>query len=220
VVEDFVNLMDLAPTFMEVAAAKAPEGMHGRSLLPVLRSDKSGQIDPARSFVVSGRERHVGSAREGNLPYPHRALRTGDFLYIKNFTPDRWPMGAPPPEGATSGQLTNDTRAGFADMDAGPTKAWLIAHRDDPAWKWHYDYAFAKRPEEELYDLRKDPEQMQSVATDPAYAEAKAKLAAQLMDVLKNAGDPRVTGDGGAFDRPPFSDPETKPARPRGRSPN
>ena len=28
------------------------------------------------------------------------------------------------------------------------------------------------------------------------------------MKVLTDAGDPRVTGDGGTFDRAPFSDPE------------
>jgi uncharacterized sulfatase len=91
-------------------------------------------------------------------------------------------------------------------MDAGPTKAWLIAHRDDPQWKWHYDFAFAKRPADELYDLRKDPEQTINVAAEPAYEAEKAKLAAQLMKTLADAGDPRVTGDGQTFDRAPFSD--------------
>ena len=27
------------------------------------------------------------------MPYPHRALRTEDYLYIRNFAPDRTPMG-------------------------------------------------------------------------------------------------------------------------------
>ena len=31
-------------------------------------------------------------------------------------------------------------------MDASPTKAWLVAHRNDPKWKGHYDLAFGKRP--------------------------------------------------------------------------
>src|SRR5262245_1350716 len=95
VVDDFVNLMDLAPTFLEVGGVKAPAGMNGRSFVNVLRSEKSGQIDPTRTFVVTGRERHVAAARAGNVPYPHRALRTGDFLYVRNFEPTRWPMGDP-----------------------------------------------------------------------------------------------------------------------------
>ena len=217
VVDDFVNLMDLAPTFLDIGGAKSLAGMNGRSLLPVLRSDKSGQVDAARDFVVTGRERHVGSAREGNLPYPQRALRTKEFLYIRNFAPDRWPMGAPravtDATAPDAGTLEQDTRSCFADMDAGPMKAWLVAHRNEPQWKWHYDYAFAKRPGEELYDLKNDPEQIKNVAADPAFAAQKKAAAARLMEILNRAGDPRVTGDGSTFDKPPFSDPEAPAAK-------
>ena len=95
IVDDFVNLMDLAPTFLEAASVDRPAVMTGRSFWNVLCSDKAGQVDPGRTWVVTGRERHVAAAREGNLPYPHRALRTADFLYVRNFAPDRWPMGDP-----------------------------------------------------------------------------------------------------------------------------
>ena len=221
VADDFVNLMDLAPTFMELGGAKLPEKMNGRSLLPVLHSEKSGQVDPSRTFVITGRERHVGSAREGNLPYPQRALRTADFLYIRNFAPDRWPMGAPLAITATrapdANTLEQDTRVGFADMDAGPTKAWLVAHRNEPQWKWHYDYAFAKRPAEELYDLKNDPEQIKNVAADPAFAAQKKESAVRLMKILTDAGDPRVTGDGSTFDKPPFSEPEVLAPKAKGK---
>ena len=221
VADDFVNLMDLAPTFMELGGAKLPEKMNGRSLLPVLHSEKNGQVDPSRTFVITGRERHVGSAREGNLPYPQRALRTADFLYIRNFAPDRWPMGAPLAVTATrapdANTLEQDTRAGFADMDAGPTKAWLVAHRNEPQWKWHYDYAFAKRPAEELYDLKNDPEQIKNVAADPTFAAQKKESAARLMKILTDAGDPRVTGDGSTFDKPPFSEPEVLAPKAKGK---
>jgi N-sulfoglucosamine sulfohydrolase len=223
VVDDFVNLMDLAPTFMEVAGAPLPDKLDGRSLLDVLKSDQSGQVDPKRTWVVTGRERHVDIAREGNLPYPQRALRTKDFLYIRNFKPDRWPLGSPgealaagsPP---TEQALSNDTYAAFPDMDASPTKAWLVAHRDDPKWKWHYDYAFAKRPGEELFDLSKDPQQTKNVADDPAYAATKKQYGERLMEVLTTVGDPRVTGDGETFERPPFVDldrPDPKAAPPK-----
>ena len=92
---DFVNLMDLAPTFMEAAGLEPHSDMTARSLLNVLTSSQDEQVDPERTFVVTGRERHVGTAREENLPYPQRAIRTKDFLYIRNFAPDRWPMGDP-----------------------------------------------------------------------------------------------------------------------------
>jgi len=214
VIDDPVSLIDLCPTFLEVGGAKLPDGLNGRSLLPVLKSDKSGQVDPERTWVITGRERHVGVARAGNLPYPMRALRTPEFLYIRNFKPDRMPMGdglgitadKAPDDGALSG----DTRVAFADMDASPTKAWLVKHRNDPEWQWHYNYAFGKRPGEELYDLSKDPDQVKNAAADPAYADAKAKMAERLSKILKDAGDPRMADGECVYDLPPFSDPEVK----------
>jgi uncharacterized sulfatase len=209
-VDDFVRLPDLAPTFMDVGGVTPPAGLYGRSLLPLLQSDKSGLVEADRNWVVTGRERHVARAREDNLPYPMRALRTPEFLYIRNFAPDRWPMGSPaaathitlPP----TREMESNTYVAYADMDASPTKAWLIEHRDDPKWKWNYDIAFAKRLGEELYDLKNDPEQTRNVATDPAYAMARQELSDRLMKLLTDAKDPRVIGDGQTFDRPPFTD--------------
>jgi N-sulfoglucosamine sulfohydrolase len=215
VIDDFVSLPDLAPTFMDVGGVKPPAGLYGRSLVPVFRSDKSGQVDPERTWVIAGRERHVARAREDNLPYPMRGLRTADFLYIRNFAPERWPMGAPytvtDTKAPDAAALASDTMVAFYDMDASPTKAWLVEHRNDPKGKGYYDRAFGKRPAEELYDLRKDPDQVKNVADAPAYAADRKRLAERLLKTLTEAGDPRVIGDGKTFDQPPFSDPEPKP---------
>lgn len=221
VVEDFVRLPDLAPTFMEIGGVTPPANLYGKSLLPLLQSDKSGQIDPDRNWVVTGRERHVARAREENLPYPMRALRTPDFLYIRNFAPDRWPMGSPKAstdkELPPTREMEGNTYVAYADMDASPTKAWLIEHRDDPKLKWHYDFAFGKRPGEELYDLKKDPDQTDNVAANPSYAKQKQELSTRLMKLLTDAGDPRVTGDGKTFDRPPFTDAGEDPLAKKGK---
>lgn len=211
VVDDFVNLMDLAPTFLEAGGVTPPDVMTGRSLWSVLKSDASGQVDPARTWVVTGRERHVGHAREENLTYPHRALRTPQFLYIRNFHPERWPMGNPrtitDSSAPSQDELENETYAAFPDMDASPTKAWLVAHRNDPQWKKYYDYAFAKHPAEELYDLSKDPDQIHNVADDAAYASQKQELSEQLLKTLADAADPRVVPPGDTFEKSPFTDP-------------
>lgn len=208
VVDDFVCLSDLAPSFMAIAGVKPPENIYGRSLLPVLQSEKSGQVDPSRQWVITGRERHVQSAREGNLPYPQRSLRTPEWVYVRNFTPDRWPLGSPEGTGAApNGSVETNTMVTFADMDAGPSKAWLVAHQNDPQWKWYYDWAFGKRPTEELYDVKNDPDQVRNLASDPQYASPKHWLSNRLMELLRAAGDPRVTGDTPIFDQPPFTNP-------------
>ncbi|MEW6160403.1 MAG: sulfatase [Verrucomicrobiota bacterium] len=211
-VEDFVKLMDLAPTFLEIGGAPIPPGMSGRSIAAQLKSSASGQIDPSRTFVITGRERHVGAAREGNLPYPMRALRTRDYLYIRNFEPDRWPMGAPYAVTETSAptplELETNTRVAFPDFDASPTKAWLVARRNEPEGKRFFERAFGKRPMEELYDLREDPDQLRNVANELRYAAQKKELQLRLMELLAEAKDPRVGAAPVKFDLPPFTDPE------------
>jgi uncharacterized sulfatase len=216
IVDDYVSLPDLAPTFLEIGGVRLPGGLYGRSLLPQLLAATGGQIDPTRTDVITGRERHVAAAREGYLPYPSRAIRTADFLYIRNFAPDRWPLGSP--DGAIGDDAPKDrsiaeqTYAAFADVDASPTKAWVIAHRDDPQWRWLYDYAFGKRPAEELYDLRTDPDQITNVAGSPEHAAAQADLNRRLMAELKRLGDPRVSDDV-IFERSPFTDPRERPTK-------
>jgi len=213
VADDFVNLMDLAPTFLDAAGETPPEVMTGRSLLPTLLSDRSGLVDPTRDYVVVGRERHVAEARTGNLPYPQRALRTAEFLYVRNFKSDRWPMGLAPGFGLPSSdpiptwdELEFETGIALRDMDASPTKAWLFTHRNDPGNEEFVDIAFGRRPAEELYDLRSDPRQMHNVADDDRYAAARKEMSDRLMKVLNETGDPRVVGAGDAFDGPPWVD--------------
>lgn len=198
VVTDFVNLMDFGPTFCDAGGIDVPATMTGRSLMSVLTDPGSGQIDPERDFVVTGRERHVGGAREGFLPYPQRSLRTRDFIYIVNFEPDRWPMGDPkglddPSTPAPDFQtLAYDTFVAYADLDASPTKAWMIHHREDHDVEPLYELAFGKRPREELYDLNEDPHYMNNVADDPAYANVRSQLEGRLTAVLRAQDDPRL----------------------------
>ena len=213
-IDDFVNLMDLAPTFLEIANVEIPECMTGRSILPLLLSEQSGQIDSERDYVVTGRERHVDRARVELLPYPQRSVRTKDYLYIRNFEPDRWPMGDPfhwianetLEEMALESENTFYT---FADLDSSPTKTWLLLHENEPQWKPFWDYAFAKRPAEELYDLNADPDYLHNVAKKSEYSQVRQELSQRLLDVLTRTNDPRVIGSGQTFENPPFGGPGT-----------
>ena len=187
-VEDFVSLTDLCPTYLEAAGVPAPAEITGRSLMNVLTSDKSGLVDPKRDHVLTGMERHA-RARAGLVGYPMRAYRTAEYLYIRNFAPDRWPAGDP---------------EGYGDIDGGPTKSYMLQHRDEPAIKPLFELACGKRPAEELYDLKKDPGQLKNVAADPAYAETLKKLSAALTAELKATGDPRIVGGAEKIDEYPY----------------
>lgn len=197
VISNLVSLVDLAPTLLEAAGCSVPDETSGQSLLDPLTSSTGGQVGGMRDDVVFGKERHTPcqDAEHGMGGYPSRGLRTRDFLYIRNFRPERWPAGTPHPDQATI------PGAWYGDTDNGPTKRWMVDHRDQsPRTRMLYELAFSKRPAEELYDLRKDPEQLINVANDEQYAAAAEELAAQLEQRLTASGDPRMLGTGDAFD--------------------
>ncbi|QDU62953.1 Arylsulfatase [Planctomycetes bacterium Pan216] len=201
VVTDFVSLTDLAPTFLAAAGITPPSDMTGKSLLPILEEKKSGRVEMANNHIIFGKERHVPSQEKPDMGgYPSRAIRTDDFLYIVNYEPKRWPNGTP--------DYKNAAIPGnwYADTDNGPTKTYMIDNKDKDAEHARlYELSFGKRPTEELYDVRKDPDQLENVASQPRYAVTKAKLAQQLKEELKVSGDPREVGGGERFDEIPYT---------------
>ncbi|MBD3375132.1 sulfatase-like hydrolase/transferase [candidate division KSB1 bacterium] len=184
VVDDFVNLNDLAPTILDLANADSLPDMTAKSLLSILLSNKEGRLDPDRNHIVTGRERHAWCRRDG-LGYPARALRTDRFLYIRNFEPDRWPAGDPP--------LFGDVDAHMLHYPC-PTKLFILENRNDAKYRSFFELGFAKRPAEELYDLSVDADQIHNVAGHPQYRQIKEKLRQRLDDYLINTKDPRLTG--------------------------
>lgn len=103
--------------------------------------------------------------------------------------------------------LEKITFATMGDVDASPTKAWLITHRNDPAYREFYDIMPGKRPAEELYDLGHDPDQVNNAAKETAFTRIKNCLEARRMKTLREANDPRVVGDGRTFNKPPNRNP-------------
>jgi arylsulfatase A-like enzyme len=201
--DHLVTLNDLAPTFLKLAGLTPPAEMTGASLLPVIEKDAPEAAQ--RDFVVLGRERHAFVRRHG-LGYPGRALRTKQFLYIKNYEPDRWPAGDPPLYGDIDPYMFNWT---------GPAKVYMVANKDNPAVKPFFDLGMGKRPGEELFDVEKDPDQLHNLAYDSAYKEIKAKLASQMKEYLVKTNDPReVGGDTGLWDRAPYFSDIDKRAHP------
>ena len=197
IVDDFISLADLAPTFLQAAGLKPTPDMTAESFLNILISGKSGQVDPKRDKILTGKERHAYVRKDG-LGYPMRAMRTPVFLYIRNFKPDRWPAGDPDTADF------RDPAQPYGDIDGSPSKTYMIEHRDDPDVENLFELSFEKRPAEELYDLKKDPAQLNNVADQPEYADVKRKLSKAMLAELTATKDPRVLGKGDVFDRYPY----------------
>ena len=195
VVEDFVSFTDFAPTFLEAAGIPLPPGITGRSLLPVLEATESGQVDPSRDYVVTGLERHFPGSRPRGAGYPMRAIRTRDYLFIRNLASDRNPVGDRPGPVWPAG----DPTGGFGDTDGSPTKTVLWENREK--YPELARLAFGKRSAEELYGIVDDPANVRNLAEDPAHQEAKQNLARRLDEHLARTGDPRATGKGDLFEQ-------------------
>jgi arylsulfatase A-like enzyme len=195
-VTDFTSLPDLAPTFLEAAGADIPEQMTARSLMPILRTPHGGRVDASRDAVVVGRERHTpAQAPPSTGGYPSRALRTDRWLYIMNLAPERWPAGAPG---------TSTRGPAYADCDGGPTKAYIVGHREEAACRRSYELCFARRPSEELYDVQADPYQLTNLASAVQHAETARVLRERLTTYLRETGDPRFTDEPVRFDEYPY----------------
>ena len=199
VVDDLVSHCDVAPTFLEAAGVAVPECMTGRSFLDILLSGKSGRVDPARDHVLTGREGHVWH-------YPMRAIRTHQWLYVRNYEPERTFQR---PESELPDPLPDDrwerARATFNPYGL------LIRFRNRPEIRPHFLRAFGTRPAEELYDVRRDPCQLTNLAAEPAHAEVRADLAARLTARLKATADPRETGGPVLFESYTSYRPKKKP---------
>lgn len=162
----FVSGIDFMPTVLEASAVKAPEGMDGRSFLPLLEAG-----------TQAGRERVVTcyndtSAGKG---YPMRCLQTGRFGYIYN----AWADGKTAYRSEAMSGLT------FAAMQKAGAKDPAIAVRVE---------VLVHRSREELYDLESDPNCLKNLAGDAGQAETMRTLRGQMLEWMKQTGDPLATG--------------------------
>jgi len=194
VVDDFVNFIDFAPTYLEIAGLKAKAvGMQpvtGNSLTEIFNSEKEGNVIPERNFVLVGKERHdVG--RPDDQGYPVRGIIKDGYLYLRNFKPDRWPKGNP--------------ETGYLNCDGSPTKTYILDTRRKKGIMQYWQLNFGKRVAEELYNIKKDPFCMKNLAEDVTQAERKSKMFEEMKEKLTEQGDPRILGNGDIFDNYAYS---------------
>ena len=189
VIDDYVSFIDFAPTFFEVAGIDATATgmapMTGRSLTDIFFSGRNGWVNPARDHVLIGKERHdIG--RPYDWGYPMRGIIKNDYLFLRNYESTRWPAGNP--------------ETGYLNCDGSPTKTVLLELRQDMRTRdfWHQN--FGKRPESELYHVRRDIYCVKNLAGSQGNARVEAELEKQMVRELKEQGDPRMEGEGHIFD--------------------
>ncbi|QVY66007.1 sulfatase [Polaribacter sp. Q13] len=182
VVNDFASFIDIAPTIFEISNIKEKGSgmikMEGKSLLDIFNN----KADKSRDIVITGRERNDPS-RPNGWGYPVRSIHNKDFVYSYNFHPERWPSGTPD--------------ADYRDTDTSPTKKYT---KNLPKTSLPFQWNYGKRPQEELYDLKRDPECLHNLASNSKYDQIKKKLHKELFCELEKQKDPRMSDNGDVFD--------------------
>jgi len=199
VVDEYVSLVDLASTLIDVAGLKwSATGMQptaGRSVTDILFSATPGDATVRRDHVLVGKERHdVG--RPQDWGYPIRGIIKDDALYLRNYEPSRWPAGNP--------------ETGYLNTDGSPTKTDILQARREGRGTRVWDLAFGKRVPEEFYDLKQDPHCLTNLADDARYRQRRDELRQLMERELRAQGDPRQSGKGGIFDRYVYADESTR----------
>jgi N-sulfoglucosamine sulfohydrolase len=195
-IDDFISFIDFAPTILELARipfeASGMQPVEGRSFTDILFSNKKGQIDAGRDFVLIGKERHdVG--RPNDWGYPIRGIIKGNYLYIKNYEPSRWPAGNP--------------ETGYLNTDGGATKSFILDMRRKGVNKDYWQLSFGKRPMEELYDISNDPDCINNLVMDEKHRQMADEMMELMESKLKEQDDPRMFGRGYVFDEYEYTNP-------------
>ncbi|WP_221391449.1 sulfatase [Dyadobacter sp. NIV53] len=192
-VEEYISFIDFAPTFLEVAGVKenAMQPIEGKSLTDVFKS--SGVKN--RDHVLLGKERNdVG--RPSDQGYPVRAIIKGNYLYLKNYQPDRWPSSNP--------------ETGYMDTDGSPAKTVILNAGRQNRKNSYWQLSFGKRPVEELYNLKTDPYCVQNLAGKQHLKSLQSSLSGQMDKELKQQKDPRQSGMGYLFDQYLYAEPKVR----------
>ena len=141
-----INSIDFGPTVMNLAGLPIPNHMQGRPFL-------GENLPEPRQYVFGARDRM--DERYDII----RSVRDKRYRYIRNYEPLKtyYQYMNTPEKGATMKEL----RRVHAEGKLPPTAKLFMAER---------------KPVEELYDLQKDPHEINNLAKDPKYASRLARM--------------------------------------------
>lgn len=157
--ESLVSSIDLAPAILEAAGLPLAAQLQGHSLLPICRDPEV----ETREFLFGERNWHVQRGCG-------RLVRQGDWVYMRDYTP-----------GSYSFQMVNHKDGAYAE---------LLRLRDKDKLSAAQAEVFSTdRPEELLFNLAEDPNQLNNLAANPEHKQALQTLRRALDDWQARTGD-------------------------------
>lgn len=158
----FVTGIDLMPTVMEIAGIPLVPKLDGRSFLPLLFNEEQKDRDYAYSTFCQIFAR---------IRYPMRCIQNKDFGYIYNFWSDH------------QTEIRGDATGGLT------WRAMIKAAETDPEVARRVEL-FKYRVPEEFYHFKEDPDGLNNLANDPAYAHELKKFRKKMLKMMKRYNDP------------------------------
>lgn len=159
VVDEMVSFVDFAPTALSLAGVDVPDYMMGRVFLGPNKEE-------APEYTFGFRDRM--DERFDLI----RTARDKRFQYIRNYLPD-----------LPYSQYVN-TLYRLQPIMSEWHKGLEQGKLNEAQGSW-----FLKKPSEELYDLENDPDEVNNLAKDPAYADVAARMGKAIDDWVKDVKD-------------------------------
>lgn len=158
---EFVSSVDVLPSMLELLQVKAPQGLDGRSWVPLLK----GESQSDRDYVIT----HVNTVSSGKS-LAQRCIRTPDRALMFH----AWAGG--------------DSRFGVEAM-SGLTFAAMKTSSD--AQVQARVKQLVEGETLMLFDITADPSERKNLVDDPKYADDVARLSAKLLAHMKRTDDPQ-----------------------------
>lgn len=158
--DELVSSIDLSATSLAIAGITPPEYMEGRDFLTDMRA-------PDREYIFAARDRCDETVDR------IRCVRSKQYKYIRNFMPERPYM-----------QLNR-----YKEISYPTWRQIKRLHADDKLTVQQALFLSERRPEEELYDVQADPDEVRNLAGDPEHAEVLDRMSTVLSLWIQKTGD-------------------------------
>lgn len=162
--DEFVSSVDILPTILDVLGMPHPQGLDGRSLLPLMEGEKQA----GRDYVVT----HVNTVSSGKS-FPQRCIRARDYsLHFHAWTNGQPIFRVEAMNGITFNALAN-------------------AGKNNPAIQARVSQYQVGVPLA-LYDLTNDPDERKNLLNESRVDPKFEQMAALLMDHMEKTNDPQT----------------------------
>jgi len=153
VIEGLTSHMDLFPTFCELLGINPPDGLEGKSLLPMVAGEKEIPIHD-RLFSEQGYHGRYLALR---------SVRTERYRYIRRY---------------------GEPQSAMLHYNADQGEAYRVLEESG--------CESVPMPEEQLFDLHQDPQELVNLADDPACKNIINELSQSLDEHLARTDDPAL----------------------------